>query len=446
MNILHNRRISRRTLLRGAGVSLALPALEAMQPLRADQGGPAPVRTLFIYAPNGMYMPNWTPAAEGRLEELPKILRALEPHRGDVSVLTHLANMEAYRGHPGRAQHAPGSGAFLTCSTPRETLGGDVQAGISVDQVIARELGTQTRLPSLELSVETPTGTGTCDVGYHCAYTTQISWRTPTTPLGRDISPRSVFERLFVDAGAGHENEVRRRRSILDFVRNEARELSRSVGAADRLKVDQYLESVRDIERRVQSYEQAPPVPDASLTNNGSLPLVPADFAEHTRLMIDLLVAALATDSIRVGSLMLGNDASRRSYHEINVRGGHHEVSHYAAGGEERIHAYTAIGAYHISFFAYLLDRLKNTREGEHSLFDRSQVMFGCSIGSGNDHNYDDLPVLLAGRGNGSLRHGFHRVYPAKTPIANLYLAMLEQAGIHMPRFGDSTGTLGQLT
>ena len=445
MNILHNRPIARRTLLRGAGVSLALPALEAMQPLRADQGGPAPVRTLFIYAPNGMYMPNWTPAAEGRLEELPKILRALEPHRGDVSVLTHLANMEAYRGHPGRAQHAPGSGAFLTCSTPRETLGGDVQAGISVDQVIARELGTQTRLPSLELSVETPTGTGTCDVGYHCAYTTQISWRTPTTPLGRDISPRSVFERLFADTGTARVDEVRQRRSILDFVRAEARELSQRVGAGDRLKVEQYLESIREIERRVQSYEQAPPVPDASLTNNGSLPLVPADFAEHTRLMIDLLVAALATDSIRVGSLMLGNDISQRSYPEIKVRGGHHEISHYGTS-EQRVTDYKAVGGYHISFFAYLLDRLKNTREGEHSLFDRSQVMFGCSIGSGNDHNYDDLPVLLAGRGNGSLRHGCHRVYPAKTPIANLYLAMLQQAGVQTPRFGDSTGPLGQLT
>jgi len=445
MNILHNRRIARRTLLRGAGVSLALPALEAMQPLRADQGGPAPVRTLFIYAPNGMYMPAWTPAAEGPLEELPEILRSLEPHRGDVSVLTHLANMEAYRGKISRAGHAPGSGCFLTCSSPRPTIGSDVKSGISVDQVIARELGTQTRLPSLELSVETPTGTGTCDVGYHCAYTTQISWRTPTTPLSRDISPRSVFERLFVDAGAGRENEVRRRRSILDFVRAEARELSHSVGAADRLKVDQYLESVRDIERRVQSYEQAPPVPDASLTNNGSLPLVPADFAEHTRLMIDLLVAALATDSIRVGSLMLGNDASRRSYPEIKVRGGHHEISHYGTS-EQRVTDYKAVGGYHISFFAYLLDRLKNTREGEHSLFDRSQVMFGCSIGSGNDHNYDDLPVLLAGRGNGSLRHGFHRVYPAKTPIANLYLAMLQQAGVQTPRFGDSTGPLGQLT
>lgn len=445
MNILHNRRIARRTLLRGAGVSLALPALEAMQPLRADQGGPAPVRTLFIYAPNGMYMPAWTPAAEGPLEELPEILRSLEPHRGDVSVLTHLANMEAYRGRSTRAAHAPGSGCFLTCSSPRVTIGSDVKSGISVDQVIARELGSQTRLPSLELSVETPTGTGTCDVGYHCAYTTQISWRTPTTPLSRDISPRSVFERLFVDAGAGRENEVRRRRSILDFVRAEARELSHSVGAADRLKVDQYLESVRDIERRVQSYEQAPPVPDASLTNNGSLPLVPADFAEHTRLMIDLLVAALATDSIRVGSLMLGNDASRRSYPEIKVRGGHHEISHYGSS-EQRVADYTAVGGYHISFFAYLLDRLKNTRDGEHSLFDRSQVMFGCSIGSGNDHNYDDLPVLLAGRGNGSLRHGFHRVYPAKTPIANLYLAMLQQAGVQTPRFGDSTGLLGQLT
>jgi len=248
-----------------------------------------------------------------------------------------------------------------------------------------------------------------------------------------------------VDAGAARENEVRRRRSILDFVRAEARELSHSVGAADRLKVDQYLESVRDIERRVQSYEQAPPVPDASLTNNGSLPLVPASFAEHTRLMIDLLVAALATDSIRVGSLMLGNDVSQRSYPEIKVRGGHHEISHYGTS-EQRVTDYKAVGGYHISFFAYLLDRLKNTREGEHSLFDRSQVMFGCSIGSGNDHNYDDLPVLLAGRGNGSLRHGFHRVYPAKTPIANLYLAMLQQAGVQTPRFGDSTGPLGQLT
>lgn len=445
MNILHNRRIARRTLLRGAGVSLALPALEAMQPLRADQGGPAPVRTLFIYAPNGMYMPAWTPAAEGPLEELPEILRSLEPHRGDFSVLTHLANMEAYRARSGRAAHAPGSGCFLTCSSPRPTMGSDVQSGISVDQVLARELGTQTRLPSLELSVETPFSTGICDSGYHCAYVSQISWRTPTTPLSRDISPRSVFERLFVDGGAGRENEVRRRRSILDFVRAEARELSQSVGAADRLKVDQYLESVRDIERRVQSYEQAPPVPDASLTNNGSLPIVPADFAEHTRLMIDLLVAALATDSIRVGSLMLGNDISQRSYPEIKVRGGHHEISHYGSS-EQRVTDYKAVGGYHISFFAYLLDRLKNTREGEHSLFDRSQVMFGCSIGSGNDHNYDDLPVLLAGRGNGSLRHGCHRVYPAKTPIANLYLAMLQQAGVQTPLFGDSTGPLGQLT
>jgi hypothetical protein len=445
MNILHNRRIARRTLLRGAGVSLALPALEAMQPLRADQGGPAPVRTLFIYAPNGMYMPAWTPAAEGPLEELPEILRSLEPHRGDFSVLTHLANMEAYRARSGRAAHAPGSGCFLTCSSPRPTMGSDVQSGISVDQVLARELGTQTRLPSLELSVETPFSTGICDSGYHCAYVSQISWRTPTTPLSRDISPRSVFERLFVDGGAGRENEVRRRRSILDFVRAEARELSQSVGAADRLKVDQYLESVRDIERRVQSYEQAPPVPDASLTNNGSLPIVPADFAEHTRLMIDLLVAALATDSIRVGSLMLGNDISQRSYPEIKVSGGHHEISHYGSS-EQRVTDYKAVGGYHISFFAYLLDRLKNTREGEHSLFDRSQVMFGCSIGSGNDHNYDDLPVLLAGRGNGSLRHGCHRVYPAKTPIANLYLAMLQQAGVQTPLFGDSTGPLGQLT
>jgi hypothetical protein len=416
-----------------------------MQPLRADQGGPAPVRTLFIYAPNGMYMPAWTPAAEGPLEELPEILRSLEPHRGDFSVLTHLANMEAYRARSGRAAHAPGSGCFLTCSSPRPTMGSDVQSGISVDQVLARELGTQTRLPSLELSVETPFSTGICDSGYHCAYVSQISWRTPTTPLSRDISPRSVFERLFVDGGAGRENEVRRRRSILDFVRAEARELSQSVGAADRLKVDQYLESVRDIERRVQSYEQAPPVPDASLTNNGSLPIVPADFAEHTRLMIDLLVAALATDSIRVGSLMLGNDISQRSYPEIKVSGGHHEISHYCSS-EQRVTDYKAVGGYHISFFAYLLDRLKNTREGEHSLFDRSQVMFGCSIGSGNDHNYDDLPVLLAGRGNGSLRHGCHRVYPAKTPIANLYLAMLQQAGVQTPLFGDSTGPLGQLT
>lgn len=217
------------------------------------------------------------------------------------------------------------------------------------------------------------------------------------------------------------------------------------MGAADRLKVEQYLESVREIERRVQAYERNPPVPDRSLTANGPLPIVPADFAEHTRLMIDLLVVALATDSIRVGSLMLGNDASQRSYPEINVRNGHHEVSHYGAD-KTRQDKYTAIGAYHISFFAYLLDRLKNTREGEHSLFDRSQVMFGCSIGRGNDHNYDDLPVLLAGRGNGSLRLGFHRVYPAETPIANLYLAMLEQAGVRMPRFGDSTRPLGQLT
>ena len=445
MNILHHRPISRRSLLRAAGVSLALPWLEAMQPLRADQSGPPPVRTLFVYGPNGMYMPNWTPAAEGRLEKLPEILRSLEPHRADFSVLTHLANMEAYRGRSTRAGHAPGSGCFLTCSTPRVTIGSDVRSGISVDQVLARELGTRTRLPSLELSVETPTGTGTCDAGYHCAYTSTISWRSPATPVSRDISPRTVFERLFADAGVAREDEVRRRRSILDFVRAEARELTQRVGAADRLKVEQYLESVREIERRVQAYERNPPVPDRSLTANGPLPIVPADFAEHTRLMIDLLVVALATDSIRVGSLMLGNDISQRSYPEINVRGGHHEVSHYGAD-KARQDNYTAIGAYHISFFACLLDRLKNTREGEHSLFDRTQVMFGCSIGRGNDHNYDDLPVLLAGRGNGSLRLGFHRVYPAETPIANLYLAMLDQAGVQMPRFGDSTGPLRQLT
>jgi hypothetical protein len=446
MNILRHRRITRRSLLRAAGVSLPLPWLEAMQPLHADQSGPPPVRTLFFYTPNGMYMPSWTPEAEGRLEKLPEILRPLEPHLADFSVLSNLANMEAYRDRGvSRAAHAPNSGCFLTCSSPRVTIGSDVRSGISVDQVIARELGTRTRLPSLELSVETPTGTGICDSGYHCTYTTTISWRSPTTPASRDISPRSVFERLFADPGAAREDEVRQRRSILDFVLADARELTQRVGAADRLKVEQYLDSVREIERRVQAYERNPPVADRSLASNGPLPIVPADFAEHTRLMIDLLVAALATDSIPVGSLMLGNEISQRSYPEINVRNGHHEVSHHASG-KERVEKYTAIGAYHMSFFAYLLDRLKNTHEGEHTLLDRSQVMFGCCIGDGNDHKPEDLPVLLAGRGNGSLRHGFHRRYAATTPIANLYLAMLEQAGIQMPRFGDSTGPLGQLT
>ena len=441
MNIMHQRSLSRRTLLRGVGVSLALPWLEAMEPklIRASGAaqGEGPRHAVFMFVPNGMYMPDWTPRAEGALTAMPPLLQSLAPHRNDISVISGLANNAAAVSTI-RQRHGVSGPSFLTCVAPHETRGSDVRAGVSVDQLIARRLEGRARLASLDLSVETPTGTGACDL--NCVYTSSISWRAPNLPVPREISPRAVFERLFGSPTADRSRDIRQQRSVLDFVQAETRALTGTLGRSDRARIDEFLTSVREVETRISASERAAP-PDSALTPRGPLPIIPATFSEHTRLMVDLRVLALATDTTRVGSLMLGNEFSNRIFPEIGIRDAHHSISHHASRPES-IAKYTAICRYCVTFFGYLLEKMKSVRDADRTLLDRSLVMFGCGMGDGMEHDFRNLPIVLAGRGDGSLRHGRHLQSPSETPLANLYLSLLAQFGIRQERFADSTGPL----
>lgn len=443
--LIPSKPLSRRTVLRAAGVALALPWLEAMQGRGLSAAEPAtaaktpPTRMLVMYAPNGMYMPVWTPAAEGPLSELPATLQPLTPHLGDFSVLSGLANKAPHLANP-RGKHAPAATSFMTCRTPFPTRGRDVLAGISFDQVVAAKLGGTTRLPSLELSNETPTGTNECDAEFACVYTMTVSWRSPTIPNVPEISPRAAFQQIFGAEGAADPLATAVQGSILDLVRGEAAALNRQLGRPDQAKLDEFLHSVRETERRTQNL----PKPDADVLARCPFPVAPADHVEHTKLMTDLLVLAIATDSTRVASLMLGSEYGNRSFPQIGVNDAHHGCSHHG-GDKGRISNYSKINVHLVGQFAYLLEQLKARKEGDRTLLDNSVVLFGSGIGDGMSHDYLNLPIVLAGRGAG-LKPGKHIRYPKDTPAANLYVTLLNRLGIEQDRFADSTGKLDGLT
>jgi hypothetical protein len=444
--------LSRRTVLRGLGTAIALPWLEAMAPLaRAATGSPnqPPVRMAFLCVPNGMHMPDWTPDAEGKDFAIKSILEPVAAYRSDLLMLSGLTLNGGRALGDGPGDHARSCASFLTGAHPKKTHGADIQNGISVDQVAAEKIGSQTRFGSLELGIERGAQSGNCDSGYSCAYSSNIAWRTPTSPVAKEIDPAAVFSRLF---GSGEEAEQakvtaarnQRRASILDFALEDARRLERRLGANDRRKLDEYLFAVRDIERRLDEVDKLPGwekgVPDYPRPAG-----VPSDFGEHAKLLFDLIALAFQTDSTRVVSFMFSNEGSNRTYPQVKVGEGHHTLSHHR-NDPETLTKISTINHYHVTLLAHLLDKLATIKESDGSrLLDHCMIMYGSGLGDGNRHNHDDLPIAVFGRGGGALQTGQHLRFAKETPLTNLYLSMLDIAGARVASFSDSTGQLDSI-
>jgi hypothetical protein len=447
--------LPRRTFLRGLGATMALPLLDSMRSA-ASVASPAtpPIRLGYVYTPNGIigacdksprpFM--WTPKTTGANFEFSPTMKALEPFRDQINVFSGLAQVNGRALGDGPGDHARATATFLTGVHPRKTGGADFRLGISADQIAAKELGKYTQLSSLELGLEPQPLAGNCDSGYTCAYMS-MSWRGPTSPLPAEINPRTVFERLFGDGDSTDPSarmaRLESQKSVLDYVSGTLSRLRMTLGVGDKRKLEEYLESVRDIERRIQLAEQQNATTVLPLIDRPGA--IPDDYMQYTKLMIDMQVAAWQTDMTRVASFMLGRDGSNRSYREIGISDGHHSISHHQ-GDAERIEKLMKIDGLHVSMFAYLLEKLRNTPDGDGSLLDHSLVLFGSSISESNIHTHDDLPIVLAGTAKGQIKGNRHLVYAKETPLNNLLLNMFDLAGVpHVDAFGDSTGRLANL-
>jgi Protein of unknown function (DUF1552) len=450
MNIAMKQALPRRTFLRGLGVSLALPLLDGMVPAFAAMrttAARAVKRLGAIYVPNGVEMRMWTPKGEGKGFEFPLILEPLEAFREQTLVLSGLADKPAVPA-PGEGigDHARASATWLTGVRVKKTEGPDIRAGVSLDQIVAQHLGQETQLASLELALDSVEVLGACDAGYSCAYANTIAWRTPTTPLPMENNPRAVFERLF---GASDSTDAATRaarlaqdRSILDFVTAEVAALQRTLGAGDKGKLTEYLEAVRDVERRIQTAERQ---------RTRELPVVaqpmgiPETFDAHAKLMYDLLALAYQCDLTRVATFMIGKEVSGRSYPEIGVPDGHHACSHHQ-NDPVKLAKLAKINRYHIQHFTYFLEKLRATPDGDGSLLDHSVFVYGSGISDGNIHFHLDLPMVVVGGGAGTLHGGRHLKYASDTPLSNLYVALLDKLGLPLDQFGDSSGQLDYLS
>jgi hypothetical protein len=442
--------LSRRTLLHGLGTAVALPMLDAMIPrvaaaAAAGEVAKTPTRVAWVYVPNGVHVPDWTPSAVGADFELPQTLALLKDFRQDFLVLSGLTQNGARPLGDGPGDHARALASFLTGCHPRKTGGADIKTGISVDQVAAEQIGRQTRFSSLELGCEAGQQAGSCDSGYSCAYSSNISWKTESSPVPKEVNPRLVFERLF-GGGLGNESDQARARrdryqkSVLDFVRDDADRLERQLGRTDRRKLDEYLTSVRELEQRVTRFETTPPPKPKMERPDG----IPHEFAEHVRLMFDLMALAFATDSTRVATMVIANEGSNRSYPSIGVNDGHHEMSHHG-GDKTKQEKIAKINRFHMGEFARFIGKLRDAKEPGGSVLDHSMIAYGSCIGDGDRHNHDELPVLLVGHGAGTLKPGRHIRYPQDTPLNNLWLSMLDRIEVKTEKLGDSTGRLARL-
>lgn len=451
--IITGKHVSRRTLLRGLGAVVALPALDCMTPAFAQARSAAkplpPARMMFTYVPNGVDMQNWTPAAAGADFSLPHILEPLAPLQKDLLVFSGLMDNNGNALGDGPGDHARAAASFLTGVHPKKTAGADISVGISADQIAAQSVGKATRLASLELGCEDGRLAGNCDSGYACAYVNSISWRSATTPNPPEVNPRAVFERLFGDDDPTDDLVMRQhrasfRKSILDAVAGDTRRLEAGLGATDRRKLDEYFTAIREVERQIEMSERKSTEQALSTPNIETPDGIPVEFAEHARLMFDLLTIAFQTDTTRVATIMLAREGSNRSYREIGVPEGHHGLSHHR-NDPALIAKISQINRHHMEQFAYFLRKLKSTPDGDGNLLDRTMIVYGSGIGDGNRHNHDDLPVLLAG-GSKLLRTGRHVKYDRKVPVSNLYLSMLDQMGVRAEKLGDSDGKLEHLT
>jgi hypothetical protein len=439
--------ISRRSVLKGTGTLMSLPLLDAMltsNGLAAEAGASARVRTAYIFFPNGAIMPSWTPGEDGTDYELSETLKPLEPFKSEFNVLSGLAQDNGRAKGDGPGDHARSASSFLTGAHPVKTAGADIRVGVSADQVAARHIGDQTRLPSLEIGIERGRSSGNCDSGYSCAYSSAISWKTEHTPMAKEIVPQLVFDRLFGTEQGTPEERARRakyRRSILDLVADDASKLSTTLGQTDRRKLDEYFTSVREIETRIEQAQKSAEreKPDFEIPEG-----IPSDLTQHIRLMYDLMVMAFRTDSTRIATFMLANEGSNQRYEPVGVKQGHHQLSHHR-DKEDMVADLRKIDHYLVEQFAYFLQKMRDTEEGEGTLLDNSMIVYGSGLGDGNRHRHEDLPIILAGRGAGTIQTGRHIRYEQETPLNNLFLAMLHRVGANVDSFGDSNGVLKEI-
>jgi len=448
VSFITKKHLPRRTFLRGAGVTLSLPLLESMLPAvtALAQTAAAPrLRLGFCFMPHGAVMANWTPATQGALELSP-ILSPLEPYKEHVIVPSNLAHAMAGPQGPGDngGDHTRCPAVFLNGVHPKRTDGADIRAGTTIDQIAASKIGQDTLLPSLELAIEDYSGlVGSCDVGFSCTYMNTISWRSPTAPMPMEINPRVVFDRMFGD-GATTEERLRRietQRSILDAVTAQIRRLQGGLGSVDRNRVSDYLDTVREIERRIAlSEKQVNANPDVPPSPAG----VPDDFVEHTKLMFDLMTIAFQADITRISTFMMAREVSYRTFPMLGISEAFHPASHHQ-NNADRLAQLTKIQTFHVGLWSYWLEKLRATPDGDGTLLDHSLILYGGAMSNSNVHNHAPLPIVVAGGANGTMKGGRHLVYPENTPMANLLLSILQKAGIPQDSVGDSTGPLADV-
>ncbi len=449
--IVTGKHLSRRTLLRGLGTSLALPMLDSMVPAlgvaatATDGAKQAPLRLAFTYIPNGVNYAAWKPVGEGVGYAFSPTLKPLEKYREDLMVLTGLDLHNGNALGDGGGDHARAGASYLTGVHCKKTTGADIKGGVSADQIAAQQM--KTRLTSLELGCEDSRTVGNCDSGFSCAYTNSISWRNPTMPMPPETNPRVVFERLFGSDNLKVDEATKARRnllrtSILDVVGERSKQLMGEVGPADRRKLDEYMTGIREVERRIQMAESTPnqfkPQMDAP---SG----VPVEFAEYAKLMFDLQILAFQADLTRVSTFMIGREGSVRTYSEIGVADPHHPITHHQ-NKAEFLAKVAKINLFHVELFSYYVEKMKATQDGDGSLLDHSMVIYGGGLNDGNRHEHENLPTVLVGRGNGKLKPGRHVVYPAGTPMTNLYMSLLDHMDVRPETIGDSTGKLQHLS
>ncbi len=440
--------ITRRTVLRGAGTMMALPLLEAMSTASAltpSKLAPAPVRMGFMFMPNGARMEHWTPKEMGEIKKLPQTLAGLNPFKKDINIISGLAHAKARANGDGGGDHARSSASFLTAVQAYKTGGADIKIGQSIDQFAADKIGGLTRLPSLELGCDFTRNTGSCDTGYSCAYSNNISWRTESTPMIKEIIPQNAFQRLF---GSSNEKETRKqaakrnalRKSVLDAVKEDIKDLNKQLGTNDKHRLGEYLAGVRAIERRItfitKEGSKAIKPPQVNIPKG-----IPKDFGQHVKLMGDIMVLAFQMDITRISTFMLARAGSNRSYPTLGVAQGHHSISHHQNKAQNMKNV-QKIDQYHVQLFSHILKKMKSVKENDKTLLDNVMLLYGSGISDGARHTHHDLPIILAGGAGGAIKTGRHIRFEKETPLANLYLAMLGQMNIPAKAFGDSTRKL----
>lgn len=442
-----SRHVNRRDFLKGLGTAIALPALEKMLPLSALAQTPKQRinRMAYIFVPNGVNMANWTPSATGANFELTPILNPLQNVRSSISVLSGLAQRNAFALGDGPGDHARSTAVWLTGVHPKKTAGADIRNGISADQVAAQKIGNRTKFPSLEIGCERGALAGDCDSGYSCAYSSSISWKSESTPVAKEVNPRAVFERLFGNGDDAETAESRAQRnqtnkSILDYVLEESNVLKQSLGNRDQQKLDEYFQAIRELEVRITRAEKENPALAAGTRPKG----VPADYGEHIRLMGDMMILAFQTDLTRICTFMLANDGSNRSFNSIGISEGHHDISHHGKD-PMKLEKKKQIDTFYTQQLAYILEKMATIKEPTGTLLDNSMIVYGAGISDGDRHNHDDLPILIAGKGGGTIKTGRHMQFSANTPMNNLFVSMLDRMGVPIESLGDSNGKLSEL-